>query len=782
MKKRTTPQTNHNYLIASNEYWSQIEHFTQLDIKDDNTEEQVTQILKMCGYGSILDVGCGKGALVRELLRRGIKVQGMDISPTVIEANRKVLPDFFMEGSILSLPWKDESFDTVVAINLLDYLHEDDVQQAIKELYRVTSRFVFCTISVNEHTDNKWHLINKNRAWWEKQFFCAGFRKHTLFMTQVPYELLQDEKGSILLVFEKIPYYSLEEYPKEDLGEIKDTLRESGIEADAFHSRYISILKYIRPHDIVVDMSCKTGAGAAALWDGSNAQKVIGVDSSSLYIDYAKRNFTLYRPGLVYKQVNAYNFDWLSPNSIDVAILFDTIKNSNELEVFLQHVQELLRPGGRIIISIQGYYKIEIDIKKTIVETIEPFFYVEEVINQSTSGENSTEQSSTEVQGESNSSNIESIVIVAMKNPVDNRVSYKETVHWITGEYPMQSSYNYEEAYEYPWIQHAFVSMGIRAHSPVLLHKIGEEIIRKSSPFSADKGAALCIKGYQVLENKQPNYKDIEDIIEQLILYTSRSPVTPMQVRWSISCLYLLAQLYLKKGDNKAARDTFEKCTSIDFLCFSPTLATKIVSASLQIGILSLAKNDIANARSWWKKAIYEANRAFTVDWNQWLGTIEEPLTYGLKEASQVLELASQAAFALWLTADGKQIRPKAMHDIIEFSSQAQLRWLLQRDKNLVEISKEVNHLYSWIDELEEALEWNKAHARNIEEWANEIKLGNKWVEEKLNEAKKEIEQRDQRIADLKQWIEQLETGKKWLENKLEEVESRLEEIEQKSE
>lgn len=90
---------------------------------------------------AVLDVGCGTGAVSRELARRpGIgQVIGVDPSPVFLVAARKLaasLPNLsFIEGDGRSLPSENNSFDAVIFHTTLSHVPEP--QAALDEAFRV---------------------------------------------------------------------------------------------------------------------------------------------------------------------------------------------------------------------------------------------------------------------------------------------------------------------------------------------------------------------------------------------------------------------------------------------------------------------------------------------------------------------------------------------------------------------------------------------------------------------------------------------------------------------
>ena len=89
--------------------------------------------------GHVLDVGMGTGRLCAALERRGWQVSGVDLSPAMVAAARRRLPEIaerLAEGSIEQLPFADASFDGVAATGVLEYATED-LDGAVAELARV---------------------------------------------------------------------------------------------------------------------------------------------------------------------------------------------------------------------------------------------------------------------------------------------------------------------------------------------------------------------------------------------------------------------------------------------------------------------------------------------------------------------------------------------------------------------------------------------------------------------------------------------------------------------
>lgn len=86
----------------------------------------------------LLDVGCGTGQYVAHFRDRGFEATGVEPADGMIEASRRLDASLdIRKGLATSLPFPDATFDFVMAIEVLRYLHRDDVHAALVEMLRV---------------------------------------------------------------------------------------------------------------------------------------------------------------------------------------------------------------------------------------------------------------------------------------------------------------------------------------------------------------------------------------------------------------------------------------------------------------------------------------------------------------------------------------------------------------------------------------------------------------------------------------------------------------------
>lgn len=101
----------------------------------------VSRMLVPLPGGDLLDVGCGPGMMVREILdsRPGdFRIIALDRSAVMVEACARRIADAAdaraLVGRIEALPFRDDRFDVVLAMGVLEYV---DANVALAELARV---------------------------------------------------------------------------------------------------------------------------------------------------------------------------------------------------------------------------------------------------------------------------------------------------------------------------------------------------------------------------------------------------------------------------------------------------------------------------------------------------------------------------------------------------------------------------------------------------------------------------------------------------------------------
>ena len=90
----------------------------------------------------LLDVGCGTGGFLRWAVDSGrfANVAGVDLGSDAIDFARRRVPEVDLRvAPMRALPYDDGSFDLVVSHDVLQHVHEREVEQSLRELRRVVA-------------------------------------------------------------------------------------------------------------------------------------------------------------------------------------------------------------------------------------------------------------------------------------------------------------------------------------------------------------------------------------------------------------------------------------------------------------------------------------------------------------------------------------------------------------------------------------------------------------------------------------------------------------------
>ena len=97
----------------------------------------------------VLELGCGLGDLLADMLAAGYDCRAIEHSPVMVEAARDTLrkrkvgtSTYVIQGSAQSLPFPDATFDNVVSVFPSDYIYDRDTISEIKRVLRPSGRVI----------------------------------------------------------------------------------------------------------------------------------------------------------------------------------------------------------------------------------------------------------------------------------------------------------------------------------------------------------------------------------------------------------------------------------------------------------------------------------------------------------------------------------------------------------------------------------------------------------------------------------------------------------------
>lgn len=161
---------------------------------------------ELAGASSILDVGCGTGSPLKDIsLSAGYKV-GVDAFEEAIEESRKqqIHHDYHQENILkIDTLFKPNSFDCVIALDLIEHLTRDEGMELIEKMERISSRKIIIFtpngfIPQGDHRGNPWQAHKS--GWHVSDFRQLGF---SVWGVHGP-KWLRDDSSSICLKPQKM--------------------------------------------------------------------------------------------------------------------------------------------------------------------------------------------------------------------------------------------------------------------------------------------------------------------------------------------------------------------------------------------------------------------------------------------------------------------------------------------------------------------------------------------------------------------------------------------------
>ena len=94
----------------------------------------------------ILDIGCGEGKVLEQLHASHPAIStGIDLDPARIYLAKSRSGDIpFAVGNAQELPYKDNSFDFVMILEVLEHVGEPDI--VLRDAFRITSKFLLASV------------------------------------------------------------------------------------------------------------------------------------------------------------------------------------------------------------------------------------------------------------------------------------------------------------------------------------------------------------------------------------------------------------------------------------------------------------------------------------------------------------------------------------------------------------------------------------------------------------------------------------------------------------
>jgi SAM-dependent methyltransferase len=540
----------------------------------------------------------------------------------------------------------------------------------------------------------------------ESALFRLGWRRHPAGLTVEQYTQLNDDKLGELSFYQLIPVEAAARWPVEQLQQDRnhhmDMLREGGGRADAHIIRYALAAQLIRPGDTVVDCACGLGYGSAVMAALSRGGRFLGLDLDAGVIDYANAHYSHDR--LHFAIGDAAALRAIPDASIDMVVSMETIEHVPDWQAVLAEFHRILRPDGRLIASVPDrwvdasgrdpnpYHLHAFDWQK-FAAGLDRHFIIEARYQQTAPGGFKLQRAPRLLQRVDLAATLDSewLLAVASVNPLADgrkrRDSFTHPAFQQAYEESQAPIVAFAEAYDNPYLYRPLVQLGERLIDDNALVNLASATIAASAKQSADRGAAIAVLGYRVLEERATEGAEI--ILDHILGYleaTETCDHQPHIARWRLSLSFLAGRLAALRGDRTEALAWFESTATLDWKPFSPLLATKVVAAAFQAGLLYLVDNNTDAARDCFTRGLTLALSAARSPAIAVVGNLQTPLPFALQEMAEVLDMGGQCAVALtylphWPESPGlfwQQI------DIKRFGLASWARELAQQNRQLI--------------------------------------------------------------------------------------------------
>ena len=177
--------------IQLNYYEKTAQQYDEMHVATDDEHQEalywLSSLILRYNIKSVLDVGCGTGRVQLFLRDRHPDVQIVGLEPSsalrLVAVQKGVSEDSLVDGSALTIPFPDTTFDLVCSFGVLHHLDRPDL--AVKEYIRVARHSVFISDSNNFGQGSVLARLIKNslrifRLWKAYIYLATGGRKYRL--------------------------------------------------------------------------------------------------------------------------------------------------------------------------------------------------------------------------------------------------------------------------------------------------------------------------------------------------------------------------------------------------------------------------------------------------------------------------------------------------------------------------------------------------------------------------------------------------------------------------
>jgi SAM-dependent methyltransferase len=144
-------------------------------------------------FKTVLDVGCGCGSFVHECVKQSYNAHGCDFSSFAVSHPHGLAKGRLSQMDARELKYKDNSYDLVTCLDLMEHIYDEDVDKVLQEIRRVSKKFIVFNICTNDQLEIVFkpgqdvpeeyegvavsgHVNIRTRDYWLKKLEANGIR------------------------------------------------------------------------------------------------------------------------------------------------------------------------------------------------------------------------------------------------------------------------------------------------------------------------------------------------------------------------------------------------------------------------------------------------------------------------------------------------------------------------------------------------------------------------------------------------------------------------------
>ena len=196
--KRVANRTIHNRIAASyrdHEFYDGDRQNGYGGMKNDGrwgpVAENLIKVYGLTDDSAVLQIGCHKGFLLAELLKRGINVRGTEVSEYAISCSPELVRYFIRKAQFYAQPFEDHEFDLVLCVSPVYAQSLHDCIKTLREIGRVGKGKSFITMGTADTYEDfklmqKWSILGTlilTRDEWRVVLEHAGYQGDYRFDT-----------------------------------------------------------------------------------------------------------------------------------------------------------------------------------------------------------------------------------------------------------------------------------------------------------------------------------------------------------------------------------------------------------------------------------------------------------------------------------------------------------------------------------------------------------------------------------------------------------------------